>query len=240
MNQTPQDVTTLASDAITWAESNPAVRPEKSPAAPIVLLSAWNELLGNSDLVPTVGNGTSYGDSLAAMLASPSPQTRSMLTLNDSGPADPNRMASGKLTDANGIPITGATVSLTYTASTGSYTPYQLSGQAPASAVQAIVGFRINTDYPAAWPGYWFAGPEPSNISVYQASYVQPADGIERIPNGNFASGSQSWTLQGQSQIVGLPAIFGYGRGFLPAYLFRAHRTFLIWKRLFSARFQGC
>lgn len=202
VNQTPQDVTTLASDAITWAESNPAVRPEKSPAAPIVLLSAWNELLGGSDLVPTVGNGTSYGDSLATMLASPSPQTRSMLTLNDSGPADPNRMASGKLTDANGIPITGATVSLTYTASTGSYTPYQLSGQAPASAVQAVVGFRINTDYPAAWPGYWFAGPEPINISVYQASYVQPADGIERILNGNFASGSQSWTLQGQSQIA--------------------------------------
>lgn len=202
VNQSPQEVTSLASDAITWAESNPAVRPEKSPAPPIVLLSAWNELLGGSYLVPTVGNGTNYGDSLAAMVVSPSTHVRSILTLNDSGPTDPNRAASGKLTDANGIAITGATVSLTYTASTGSYASYVLSGQAPTSAVQAIVGFRINTDYPAAWPGYWFAGPNPSNISVYQVSYVQPTDGIERIPNGNFASGSQSWTLQGQSQIV--------------------------------------
>src|ERR1700736_3746253 len=67
-NRTPSDVTTLVSDAIAWANANPAVRPEPPPAPPLVLMEAWNELGEGSYLVPTVGDGSSYGDSLAAML----------------------------------------------------------------------------------------------------------------------------------------------------------------------------
>jgi glycosyl transferase family WbsX len=202
VNRTPPEVSALIGDAISWAESNPSVRPEPSPTPPIVLIQAWNELLLGSILVPTVGDGTSYGDAVATMLSSPPTQARSVLTLNDSGASDPNRNANGRLADANGAPMAGAPVSVSYTPTSGTYAQYQLSGQAPASAVQATVGFRINTDFPATWPGFWFAGPEPSNISVYQVSYVQPADGIQRVPKNNFSSGSQSWTLQGQSQIV--------------------------------------
>lgn len=202
VSQGPPDVTALVGDAITWAESNPTVRPEPSPAAPLVLIQAWNELLQGSYLVPTQGNITSYGDALATMLASPPTQVRSVLTINDSGVSNANRTASGKLTDSAGTPIAGASLALTYTANAGTYAQYQLSGQAPANAVQATVGFRVNTDNPVAGPAIWFAGPGPSNISIYQISYVQPGDGIERIPNGNFLSGSQSWILQGQSQIV--------------------------------------
>jgi hypothetical protein len=144
------------------------------------------------------------------MLASQAAQVRSVLTLNDSGTSDPNRMASGSLADANGVPVANAAVTVQYAPINGTYTQYQLSDVAPASAVQATVGFRVNTDYPATWPGFWFAGPEGTNISLYQASYIQPADGIERVPNGNFALGSQSWTLQGQSQIV--PSDHGAGQ----------------------------
>lgn len=68
--RTPQEVASLVSNAITWADTNTRVRPEPSPAAPMVVIEAWNELLEGSYMVPTVGDGTSYGDALAAMLTS--------------------------------------------------------------------------------------------------------------------------------------------------------------------------
>jgi hypothetical protein len=136
------------------------------------------------------------------MLSSQPGQVRSVLTLSDSGISDPNRKASGKLVDASGAPLGNAIVTVQYAPIKGTYAQYQLSGVAPASAVQATVGFRINGDYPATWPGFWYAGPATSNISLYQVSYIQPTDGIDRVPNGSFSLGSQSWTLQGQSQIA--------------------------------------
>jgi hypothetical protein len=200
-SRSPQEVATFVDDAITWAESNPRLRPEPSPAPPIVLLEAWNELGEGSFVTPTVGDGTTYGDSLAAMLAAPPARSRAVLTLNDSGPANPNRTASGKLTDSAGAPISGATVTFTDIPVSGVYAQYQLSGQASAGATQAVVGFRVNIEG---------AGPEPSDFSLYQASYIQTADGIERVVNGDFASGAQSWTLGGQTQLV--PSDRGVGQ----------------------------
>jgi hypothetical protein len=197
-----QNAAILVGDAITWAESNPAVRPEPSPSPPLVLIQAWNELLQGSIMVPTAGLGTSFGDALATILSSQPGQVRSVLTLSDSGISDPNRKASGRLVDASGAPLGNATVTIQYASINGAYTQYQLSGVAPTGAVQATVGFRVNGDYPATWPGFWYAGPATSNIALYQVNYVQPADGIDRVPNGNFSLGSQSWTLQGQSQMA--------------------------------------
>jgi hypothetical protein len=195
-SRTPQDVATFVSDAITWAESNPQLRAEPSPAPPIVLMEAWNELGEGSFITPTVGDGTTYGDSLAAVLAAPPTRSRTVLTLSDSGPADPNRAASGKLTDAAGSPISGATITLSDTPQTGigTFAQYQLSGPAPPNgATQAVVGFRVNMEG---------AGPEPSDFSLYQVSYIQTVDGIQRVVNGDFSSGAQSWSLGGQAQLV--------------------------------------
>jgi hypothetical protein len=202
-SRSPQEVTTFVDDAITWAESNPQVRAEPSPIPPIVLMEAWNELGEGSYVIPTVGDGTSYGDSLAAMLAAPPTRSRTVLTLQDSGPTDPNRTASGNLTDAAGAPISGATITLsdTSTGGTGTYAQYQLSGQPPVAATQAVVGFRVNMEG---------AGPEPSDFSLYQASYIQTTDGIERVVNGSFALGAQSWSLGGQAQLV--PSDLGAGQ----------------------------
>lgn len=207
----PQDVATFVGDIISLAESNPQVRPEPPPAPPLVMIEAWNELLEGSILVPTVGDGTSYGNALALTLAVPAAQVPSLLTVTDSGPSDPNRMASGHLTDSTGAPIAGGSITLTDITSTGTYAQYQLSGQSPSAAAQAIVGFRVNTDNAnLIWPTYWFAGPEATNFSLYRASYVQPTDGIERVPNGDFSAGAQSWILQGQAQIV--PSDRGLGQ----------------------------
>ena len=67
-SRTPQDVATFVQDAITWATANPQLRPEPAPTPPLMLIEAWNELGEGSHVVPTVGDGTTYGDALARIL----------------------------------------------------------------------------------------------------------------------------------------------------------------------------
>jgi hypothetical protein len=59
------------SNAIAWGNTNPSLRPEPPPAAPLVLIEAWNEFGEGSHMLPTVGDGTTFGDALAAMLTGP-------------------------------------------------------------------------------------------------------------------------------------------------------------------------
>ena len=70
-DRSPQDVSAFVNDAIAWANSNSQLRPEPSPTPPLVLVEAWNEIGEGSYLIPTVSDGTSYGDSLAATLSGP-------------------------------------------------------------------------------------------------------------------------------------------------------------------------
>jgi IPT/TIG domain-containing protein/glycosyl transferase family WbsX len=70
-SRTPQDVATLAQAAIVWAAANPLLRPEPPPTPPLVLIEAWNELGEGSYVIPTAGDGTGYGDAIAAMLLGP-------------------------------------------------------------------------------------------------------------------------------------------------------------------------
>jgi Glycosyltransferase WbsX len=70
-SRTPQDVAGFVGAAITWTTSNPQLRPEPSPTPPLVLIEAWNEFGEGSHMLPTIEDGTSYGDAIAAMLTAP-------------------------------------------------------------------------------------------------------------------------------------------------------------------------
>jgi hypothetical protein len=70
-SRTPQDVSTFVQSAIAWTSANPQLRPEPSPTSPLVLIEAWNEFGEGSHMIPTAGDGTTYGDALAAMLLGP-------------------------------------------------------------------------------------------------------------------------------------------------------------------------
>jgi Glycosyltransferase WbsX len=164
-NRTPQELTAFLADAITWAESNPQVRVEPSPTPPLIWMESWNELTEGHYILPTIGDGTSFGDSLAEMLATPPPKVRSIVTLSDGGSIDPNRAATGTLTDAAGLPIAGANITIREVPFNGSYAQYQLSGIAPLEAAQAVVGFRVNIQDP--WPGFFTAGARPSDFALY-------------------------------------------------------------------------
>jgi len=70
-SRTPQDVATFVSDAIAWTSSNPELRPEPSPTPLLVLIEGWNEFGEGSHIIPTVGEGASYGDAIGALLQEP-------------------------------------------------------------------------------------------------------------------------------------------------------------------------
>jgi hypothetical protein len=70
-SRTPQDVAAFTQAAIVWAKANPQLRPEPAPTPPLVLIEAWNELGEGSHVIPTAGDGSSYGDALAVMLQTP-------------------------------------------------------------------------------------------------------------------------------------------------------------------------
>ena len=64
----PQDVATFVDSEIAWATANTALRVEPSPTPPLGMMEAWNEFGEGSHLLPTVGEGTTYGTAVAAIL----------------------------------------------------------------------------------------------------------------------------------------------------------------------------
>jgi hypothetical protein len=69
-SRSPPEVAQFVADSISWTAANPQLRPEASPAPPLVLIEAWNEIGEGSYVVPTTGDGTTYGDAVGAMLLS--------------------------------------------------------------------------------------------------------------------------------------------------------------------------
>lgn len=82
-DRTPQDVATFLNDAIEWANANPQLRPEPPPAPPLVLITSWNEIGEGNHILPTVTEGTSYGDAIAnVLMTTTSTSARAAPTLN--------------------------------------------------------------------------------------------------------------------------------------------------------------
>jgi len=202
-DRTPTDVANLLDEAITFAELHPRLRLQPSPEPPLVLVEAWNELGEGAFLVPTKGAGTGYVDAIAAVMTAPQARTRTVLSLAETGAPDPNRTASGVLTDAAALPVSGAAISLTATPveGRGLVTSFKLSGAAPTGVTTAVVGFRVNTEG---------GGPAPSDLSLYAASYIEASDGVERVPDSDFSLGGQSWVLGGEAALV--PSDQGNGK----------------------------
>jgi hypothetical protein len=202
-DRTPTDVANLLDEAVTFAELHPRLRLQPSPEPPLVLVEAWNELGEGAFLVPTKGAGTGYVDAIAAVMTVPQARTRTVLSLDETDAPDPNRTASGVLTDAAALPVSGAAISLTATPveGRGLVTSFKLSGVAPTGVTTAVVGFRVNTEG---------GGPAPSDLSLYAASYIEASDGVERVPDSDFSLGGQSWVLGGEAALV--PSDQGNGK----------------------------
>ncbi len=197
--RSPAEVGAFVGDAVDFAESTPALRAEPSPTPPLVLIEAWNELGEGSFFIPTVGDQRTVGDAIATALAAAPPRARSVLSVDDTGPSSASRQASGTLTDAAGAPVAGATVAITAAAVDGAglYAQHTLADVVPQGAVQAVVGFRVNTEFEPPSTG----GGAASSFALYQVSFQQ-ADGAERVVNGDFSAGVASWSFGDQAQLV--------------------------------------
>ncbi|TMC46132.1 MAG: hypothetical protein E6J25_00775 [Chloroflexi bacterium] len=99
---------------------------------------------------------------------------------------------SGRLTEADDVPITGARIEISYAHldGGGEFAEYSLEGTVPAPATQALVGLRVNTEN---------ASLGPSDVSVYQMAYGQDGESGNRVPNADFREGLQSWATWGTS-----------------------------------------
>jgi hypothetical protein len=188
----------LVGETIDWADANPALRLEPPPAPPMVLLQSWNEIAEGPYLIPTVGEGRAYGEALAGVLTRTSARARSQLTLVDDGPGATARRAHGTLAGADGAPIASAEVRLSGLALDGDglYGEYAIADTVPAWVTTAIVGFRVgyeNGDMPPS------AG--ACDMTLYRASFRQ-ADGLERVPNGDFVAGAPPWWIGFEAALV--------------------------------------
>lgn len=66
--RSPEDLAKFVKEAMAWANAHPKLQAEPPPNPPMVWIEAWNELGEGSYLVPTVADGTSYGDALKKIL----------------------------------------------------------------------------------------------------------------------------------------------------------------------------
>jgi hypothetical protein len=196
-SRTPQDVAILVNDAITWAGANPRMSLDPTEP-PLVLIEAWNEMGEGGYILPTVEDGRSYGEAIAATLVAAPPRTRTVLRLSESGPTATPRRAQGQLLDAAGAPIAGAKVVVRAAPSEGSglFASFTLTDDVPAGATTANVGFEVNRQLqpPNVMPG-------ASDFALYQMSLKQ-ADGAERVANPDFSAGLASWGVGLDAQLV--------------------------------------
>ncbi len=191
-NTSPQDAMGLLRSAIDWSDAHPEARPEPSPAPPLVLIDAWNELLEGSYLVPTVARQHSVGDAIRTDLVRASDKTRSVLTLHAT-PTDagPPRLAYGTLLDESGHALAGdVAVAATALDGPGLVASYSTSGVVPVGATTAYVVLEANRDG---------LGPGPAQAALYSADFRQPGDSSSRVPNGDFSQGATGWSFVGNA-----------------------------------------
>lgn len=116
-------------------------------------------------------------------------RTRATLTL-EAAPSAAAPTLSGTLEGADGSPLADAAVEIRMMPLDGPGLAYEytLSGTVPVGAIQADVGYRVNTECNCAGT---------SEFTLYRVRYTDSAGGSNLVPNGNFAGGWDGWGAWG-------------------------------------------
>ncbi len=116
-----------------------------------------------------------------------------------------SQQVTGTLKDQASVPVANAAIEFSMTALDGAglYAQYTLTGTVPAGAMQADVGFRVNTECGCAGT---------SDFSLYDARYVQGSEKTNRVPNSNFAQGLNGWGFWGTGTARLEPSDQGQGQ----------------------------
>jgi hypothetical protein len=102
--------------------------------------------------------------------------------------------ATGTLTDPSGTPLVGADITLTLSSlgEIGLIAEYSLSGTVPAGASLANVGLRVNQECGCQGE---------SDFYLYDASYLEGDEALNRVPNSYFSNRLTSWEAWGSAPI---------------------------------------
>jgi hypothetical protein len=119
-------------------------------------------------------------------------RTRTALTVEAQMSASGSLTLDGILTDEHGSPLSKATIELQMTPIEGAglVYAYTVSGTVPDGAIQADVGYRVNTECNCS---------AASDFTLYELRYNESAGGANQVPNGNFTRGMNGWGAWGQA-----------------------------------------
>ena len=114
---------------------------------------------------------------------------RTTITL-EARPTGAGLALTGAASGGQGAPLAGVTLELTLTPLEGSglLFEYVLSSMVPEGAVQADVGYRVNTECDCSGP---------SEFTLYEVRYLEPPGTTNLVPNGSFANGLAGWGAWG-------------------------------------------
>jgi hypothetical protein len=130
---------------------------------------------------------------------------RTVLALDAQPSAAGGLELAGSLQEASGAQLPGASVELSLTPLDGAglVSDYTLVGTVPSGAVQADVGYRVNTECDCSGP---------SEFTLYEVRYSEGVDGPNRVPNPRFANGLEGWGVWGSGSANLVASDQGSGR----------------------------
>ena len=115
---------------------------------------------------------------------------RTALTLEAPSDSTPSQTIAGTLADADGSPLEDAVVEIHIAPleGPGLASEYTITGTVPDGAIQADVGYRVNTECDCSGVG---------DFSLYEVRYTEGSGGSNLVPNGNFARAWEGWGAWG-------------------------------------------
>lgn len=105
---------------------------------------------------------------------------------------------------ADGVPVTGAPITISLTAQGNTYQVLTLKGIVPKPAKSLIVqlGFNNQPD----------TGPAAYDVRIYRITYADGGKSKNRLPNGGFDSGLYNWAVYGEGTVTTPKSELGDGR----------------------------
>ncbi len=131
-------------------------------------------------------------------------RVRTDLTLEAPPVSTPSQTVAGTLADAAGLPLGNAVVEIRITQleGPGLASEYTVSGTVPDGAIQADVGYRVNTECDCSGAG---------DFTLYEVRYREGTGSSNLVPNGNFATALEGWGAWGDGTWKLVPSDLGSG-----------------------------
>lgn len=129
---------------------------------------------------------------------------RTALEITTPGASEPGSLElDGGLAKLSGEPVAGGLLSLELVPLSGAAQALSVSGTIPETANSALIALRVNAEG---------ATPADADLRLYDVSFIEDGDGVNRVNNPSFAEGLASWGPYGSGRVAALASDRGPGR----------------------------